>query len=618
VGNFLLVLPVPGREAEAKHLFHLGLACADRLGLSRAGDSLEIPGALVASFPRKNGSGSPVVRDPESGSWLVGIGTWFHQDGYASGAEGRLLARYLQVGGAALGRELEGFFVIIVWDGRSSEAVAITDLVGSCHGFMRRLPSGLALSGSSLLLAALAESSLDPIAAQEFLATGNIYEDRTIYREVRKLAPASLYLSRLGAWHSCERYWRISELEPNSLTGEAAVRTFWESLTGAAGAVVRRYPGLVCDLTGGNDSRALVGAFLGCCARVSTVVSGTADSPDVVISRGLAALLGLPHLHVEPSAAVSFDRVKKALPFTDGEYDLVEYARVLEVHQRLAGQFEISVNGSFGEVARGYWWELLFPRAGTREKLDAHKVAGLRYAVDPVDQRLVAAEARLDLVEHLVGVIERTNTGLFDSPNTLQMDNLYLTMRMQRWQGRVASSTNRLWPCLSPFMFRSVLETMLRVEVRLRRRGLLVRKMLAEHQPQLALYPLEHGHPALPVSWRNFYRFWPVPAHYARKILEKSLQRVGLNPASGAGYSREPARLQLWREEEVRELLHPQSMRVCSLLVATSVTPFLEASRQAQFPFNQQWSRLLSLEHALHVLHQTQYAVQVGDGARSP
>jgi hypothetical protein len=158
-------------------------------------------------------------------------------------------------------------------------------------------------------------------------------------------------------------------------------------------------------------------------------------------------------------------------------------------------------------------------------------------------------------------------------------------------------------------MFRSVLETMLQVETRLRRRGLLVRKMLARFQPQLAAYPLEHGYPALPVNWRNFYRFWPVPAHYARKILEKSLQRVGLNPASRAGYSREPARLQLWREEEVRDLLRPQSMRVCSLLDATAVAPFLEASKQAQFPFNQQWSRLLSLEYALKVLHETREGV---------
>jgi hypothetical protein len=618
VGNFLLILPVPGREAEAKRLFHLGLACADRLGLSRTGDSLETPGALVASFPRKNGSGSPVVRDPESGSWLVGIGTWFHQDGYAGGAEDRLLARYLEAGSAALGRELEGFFLLAIGDARSREAIVITDVIGSCHGFVRQLPAGLALSGSSLLLAALGESSLDPVAAQEFLATGNIYEDRTIYREVRKLAPASVYRSRLGAWHSCERYWRISELEPNSLTGEAAARMLWESLTRAAGMVARWYPGLVSDLTGGNDSRALVGAFLVRGARVSTVVSGPTDSPDVIISRGLAALLGLPHLHVEPSAAVSFDRVKNALPFTDGEYDLVEYARVLEVHQRLAGQSEISVNGSFGEVARGYWWELLFPRAGACEKLNAGKVAALRYAVDPVDLTLVPAEARLDLVGHLVGVIERTNTGLFDSPNTLQMDNVYLTMRMQRWQGRIASSTNRLWPCLSPFMFRSVLETMLQVETRLRRRGLVVRKMLARFQPQLAAYPLEHGYPAMPVTWRNFYRFWPVPSHYARKVFEKCCERAGLNPTGRVGHSRESARSLLWREEEVRDLLRPEKMQVCSLLDREALAHFLEASRQAQFPFDQQWSRLLTLEYALRVLQQTQNAVQVGDGARSP
>jgi len=322
----------------------------------------------------------------------------------------------------------------------------------------------------------------------------------------------------------------------------------------------------------------------------------------VVVSRGLAAIAGLPHLHLAPFGEVSFDRVKGALRFADGEYDLVEYAWVLHVHRTLAKQFDISLNGSFGEVARGYWWELLFPRLGARRKLDARKLANRRFAAHPFDPSLFPADMRLDLGSHFTGVIERVNQGLSELPNSLQMDHAYLAMRMQRWQGRIASSTNQVWPCLSPFLFRSILETILQTETRLRRGSLLVRKMLAEFQPQLASFPLEHGFPALPVTWKTFHRFLPAARFYADKVT----RRLGLrSPKSSQRANGEPSilppHLQLWRDEEVRSLLHLRNMKLGSLLDWAAAENFLKHSQSSTFPFGAQWTRLLSLEYALRV-----------------
>ncbi len=84
----------------------------------------------------------------------------------------------------------------------------ITDIIGSCHCFMRSFKNAIALSGSSLLLAGLMDFNLDPVGFQEFLYTGVIYEDRTIYREVRKLGPASIFKFSEGVLKSRQRYWR--------------------------------------------------------------------------------------------------------------------------------------------------------------------------------------------------------------------------------------------------------------------------------------------------------------------------------------------------------------------------------------------------------------------------
>ena len=603
LGNFLVIISSKDFQSEANQLFRSSLEIARYIKFPPPDGMVETEWAYAASFARQNGSGTPIVYDPETESWLLAIGVWFHGDGYGSGEESRLLARYLELDPLLVGRELEGFFVIVIGDGRTQETIVLTDIVGSCHCFFRSWKQGIALSSSSLLLAGLGNFNLDPVGCQEFLCTGIIYEDRTFYQEVHKLEPASVFRFAKGTLVSRQRYWQITDIVPESLDGQFAVRRLGETLMGTAQKVGRIFTRPVCDLTGGYDSRALVSAFLSSGVKFTTVVSGPADSPDVMVSRSLAQVIGLPHLHIEPPGSISLDYIRQALGLTDGEYDLVEYARILRIHRILSEQFDISINGSFGELARGYWWELLFPHTGAYRKLDSQKLAKLRYAAQSFDASLFPPETKLDLVSHFADVIERTNRGLSQFPNTLQMDHVYLMMRMQRWQGRIASSTNRLWPCLSPFLFRPVLETVLQTRAYLRQRSLLIRRMLAELQPRMAEFPLEHGYPALPVTWKNFYRFWPLLGYYGTKVLSKMAHQIGRNWLSQTSpIDYDLIRLQLWSEEEVQELLRPTAMELGCLVDPAALNNFIQRSRQKNFPFNKQWVWILSLEYTLRVL----------------
>ena len=603
MGDFLVIVFSKDSRHEADRLFRAGLEVAHSIKGQVPSQTVETEWVYAASFPRLNGSGTPIVFDPEKKNWLLAIGTWFHTDGYGAGSEARLLSRYLQVGSDQLAQELEGFFIIVVGDARVREAIAFTDIVGSCHGFLRSWKHMTALSSSSLLLAGLEDFSLDPSGCQEFLYTGILYEDRTFYREVRKLGPATIFRFEEGTLRAEQHYWQIADITPESLDGQSAAERLWAMLIDAAHKIGKIFADPVCDLTGGYDSRALVAAFQTAGVHFSTTVSGLPEGRDVILSQSLAKMIGLPNIHLEPQGQTKFDQVKNAFLLTDGEYDLIEYARIFEIHRILSQSFNISINGSFGEVARGYWWELLFPHAGAHRPLDSEKLARLRYGAQAYMDSIFSPEMRLNLVSHLAGVIERTNAGLAKLPNTLQMDHAYLMMRMQRWQGRIASSTNRLWPCLSPFLFRTVLETMLRSSTRIRRRGLLIRRMLNEFQPQIAKFPLEHGYPAIPVTWRNFHRFWPVPVYFGEKILSKLVRVAGRSRGPTAPGSGDlPARLQLWSEEEVRALLHPEAMKLTHLVDPTTLGDFLRHSTEDHFRFNGQWSRVLSLEYTLNVL----------------
>lgn len=601
MGNFLVVVAQEQIGTEAAELFRLGLRRARQLKGQVPDSIVETAWARAAVFARQNGSGSPVANDDATGSWLLTVGTWFHSSGLASGGEAKLLARVMDIGAETLAEELEGFFVIVFGDGRTREVIVITDIIGSRHCFIRHVNRCAVLSTSSLLLAGLEPVALDKTGSEEFLRTGSIYECRTVFDGIRKLPPASvLRLSGNGVAEE-KNYWRVADLDPEKLDGKQAVKQLTHQLLTAAARIGKLFARPVCDLTGGYDSRAVVATFLGAGVRFETTVAGAPDSADVLIAEGLSNLTGKLHWHFENEPVTAFDQLQQALRLTDGGCDLVDYARIQALHNQLSQNFDASINGSFGELARGYWWELLWPRVGKREKLDAGKIAVRRYAAEPESSQLFPSGSNLNLpglnlTAHLAGVIERANAELNDRPNTLQMDNTYLRLRMQHWQGRIASSTDQIWPCLSPFMLRSVLEVMLQTGAQWRRNSLLMRMLLAELQPQLAAYPLEYGHPALPLNWKTWPRFLPAAKVYAQKVC----QRIGLTDELAKS---EPPRMKLWRDEQVRELLRPETMRLGELIDRRLLQNFLAASRQPQFLFEQQWQRLLSLEITLNFLH---------------
>ena len=96
-----------------------------------------------------------------------------------------------EIGHIALAAELDGTFAIVDLNVRDCRVTAFTDILGTGRCYVRELGNGtVALSGSSLLLAALAPTDLDPLGAQEFLYIGDIYERRTLFRDVEKLGPA--------------------------------------------------------------------------------------------------------------------------------------------------------------------------------------------------------------------------------------------------------------------------------------------------------------------------------------------------------------------------------------------------------------------------------------------
>lgn len=207
-----------------------------------------------------------------------------------------LLARYLR-GGIEEIHNLRGDFAAVVWDGREGELAFLTDRFRTqplfyCEDGDRLL---FASRMASLLAASQGGSrSIDPRALVDIMALSTIPSDRTVFNDVRKLAPGYVLSCKQGRL-ALRRYWNLNFLNPyQSDKGELQRRLkaeLDESISVRLAA----------------DRQETVGAFL----------SGGIDSSTVT---GL-----LTHLGKAPVKAFS-------IGFAEQRFNEMEYARIAARH----------------------------------------------------------------------------------------------------------------------------------------------------------------------------------------------------------------------------------------------------------------------------------------------
>jgi hypothetical protein len=567
--SHLLIVQSSGREPP-NQLFAEGLTLFNTLCKVRPSDSIESATLAVSVFPRTKARSSGIVRAKTASRWLCGAGTWFYQG--VSREEGlRNLLEHPQFStnnpDACL-QDLDGQFVVASGDCSSHELMVVTDRLGILHIYAVQIGTTQVISTSSIVLAALAGSAWDPEGCRQLLGSGNIFEPaRSLFRGINKLEDARLYCFADGHLRLQRRYWSIESVLRESAEAPVDVHRVEAALRESLCIVHRNFPKPLLDFTGGFDTRGLVGAMLNADLNLDLVVNGSKHSPDVLASTRIAQELGLRHHHRFrgfSSPQQWWDRSKESLTYCDGECDLLRYGGTLEAHLRNSDGFDASVNGAIGEILKGHWWELLFPHTGRHNHFDCHLLAARRFTFEGEVPGLLAFSYPADLTDYYADVIRQTISGLESFPNTVLMDTIYLVLRQQKWLGRTASATDRIWPCISPYGFRRTLELALSAPASAKVHHRMSRRLIEHENPYLARLPLPGGYPALPLRLTTMHQFWPVLLHYSRLVIRRLLIHAKLGSRERSIKVLYPnAALplsQLVGLEEVRTLLDPTQM----------------------------------------------------------
>lgn len=197
--------------------------------------------------------------------------------------------------------DMDGAFHIVILDSEKSELFLINDRLGILPLYLRATEDSFTFAPKLRYLRPVTEPALDETGLLTFLISGYCYLDRTLFKDVRYLTPASiLHINLRSLKLSHERYWNLkydstSKADPLELSQRLneAINDSIELFTPQGS---HRQAGIF--LSGGWDSKGILGAMHRLNRPPACVVTnGESDHlpySDTFIAKQIANKSGIP------------------------------------------------------------------------------------------------------------------------------------------------------------------------------------------------------------------------------------------------------------------------------------------------------------------------------------
>ncbi|HEV7609480.1 MAG TPA: asparagine synthase (glutamine-hydrolyzing) [Steroidobacteraceae bacterium] len=226
---------------------------------------------------------------------------------FATDSDTEVLVHLYEEHGADLPSHLEGMFAFALWDLKTRTLLLGRDRLGIKPLFIARTSAGIVFGSEikCLLASGAVSTEMDFQALDEYFTYTNVPCPRTIYRDIRQLAPGATLTCRADGFEQQATYWRLPQG-----TDDSRSESEWHAdCETALRAAVESH--LVSDvpvgafLSGGVDSGVMVAMMadiLGKPVETFTVGFNNAGSSFIderVYARALATRYGLNHHEID-------------------------------------------------------------------------------------------------------------------------------------------------------------------------------------------------------------------------------------------------------------------------------------------------------------------------------
>ncbi|MFI5907053.1 hypothetical protein [Dactylosporangium sp. NPDC051541] len=401
------------------------------------------------------------------------------------------------------------------------------DWLGFRQLYWWRGDGAAAVSTSARALAVLTGAGLDHAGLGTQVMIGWQIADQTIYSGVHACPPATLATLAGGALELRQYAADVSQAGPAPKL-EDAVAEMADILARWQTAYVEAHPESVLQLTGGHDSRILLGATpekLRTGMRALTLGSDT--SPDVVIAARLAKRYGMRHEvyrldeHAPPSPAAAHGLALEAAKALETLGSPMALAPLLSVEEHLDQGHRLS--GLGGEVARGFYYAGQPVGAQTSPALVERLARWRLFSNESVDAAALDKDFHAAASAHTHATLKT----LFPAGDWLRAtDHFYLYHRMHRWSGAHGTAAAVRRHFVNPMFDRRFIELSLGVAPADKRDSLLLGRIMSRLDAELARIPLDTGLVPARLGTRSMATRVTVATATARKVAGKVRQRL--------------------------------------------------------------------------------------------
>lgn len=445
--------------------------------------------------------------DPASGRTLAYYGEFYNpelrnlRDGAAL-AEG-LLALHGKHGDR-LPAELDGSFVLCIWEPERRRLLLATDHYASRPVFYRHTPELFAFAPEIKAIAQLAKTPLaiDRGALATFLIHGHLLGDQTYYQDVRPLPPATTLVLERGELQLFRSFdYRLHGDSPDR--GERHyISTLSGLLVGAVEKRLRHTRQTVIPISGGYDSRGILACARQLTAdRLTTVswgINETEPMSDAWIGRRVANAVGTEHhFMVRESRTYAHDAAEMTERLDALTDDAVLHPHELHIMRRLRAELG-SQHLMRGDECFGY---------GEPADSDAEALARIGIYEFGTFSDLPGLFPA-DVYEQLRGQSDATQRAILgDAPAGAcsdRKDYWYWRQRLYHYLNRSTYYKLSVLDVQNPWLDKDILRFYQTVPVRYRINKSLYRATLAQLAPELQAIPMATHHSL--ESWADVIR----------------------------------------------------------------------------------------------------------------
>lgn len=409
-----------------------------------------------------------------------------------------LLVALYEKEGASFISELNGNFVLALWDDREKRLLLANDRLGLHPLYYVENPDGFYFaSGVRALLAVPGTSRcIDPVGIAQFLTFDHLLHEHTLLESVKLLPQASIAMIE-GGQLSIEPYWHPFHCHTYELRDEEE----WMDamMANLRRAVARQAPvgapaGML--LSGGMDSRVLL-AILADQINLSTFPTFTWGIPgcdDARAAREVARHLGAPNhfYELKPDWLLSF--ADECVRITDGMGNLINLHARATLDQETQ-HAPILYKGFLGDAMMGYaqqhiHWADYDPDTAIRAHMQVHRNQGV-ITFGPEEHDSLFTPSFRSAVG--AAVMDAYAQGMAESNATLLADQrVYFDYRQRvpRHTLNGVQVTRSRAVVRLPFVDNDLIDLMLQVPPGLRYQRRIMRDAFIRDYPRLARIPL--------------------------------------------------------------------------------------------------------------------------------